>query len=44
MCPPEKESDAVWMCFDDDIVTPVPLESLEATIVTGQCYHQGLDQ
>ena len=34
--PAEGPSDAAWMCFDDDVVTAVPLHSLEATIVSGE--------
>lgn len=27
--------DAAWMCFDDDVVTAIPAQALEATIVSG---------
>ena len=32
--------DTAWMCFDDDVVSMVPMHSLEATIVSGQCAHR----
>ena len=28
--------DAAWMCFDDDVVTAIPAQALEATIVSGE--------
>ena len=27
---------AAWMCFDDDVVTAIPAQALEATIVSGE--------
>ena len=33
---PDTHQDAAWMCFDDDVVTAVPLNALESTIVSGK--------
>jgi hypothetical protein len=32
------DSDGNWMCFDDDVVTAVPLDALESTVVTEAAY------
>lgn len=31
-----ERQDAAWMCFDDDVVTAIPAQALEATIVSGE--------